>query len=472
MKMKNGKVLFIEPRSIQNTFARWQRFAPLLGPIYLATIAERAGYDAVVLNENVLERDIQDEELAEADQICLTCMTATVERGKAIAQRYRELRATRRLPAIAHIGGIHASMLPEDVTPYFDHVVLGEGELILLDLLAGNFSQQIVNGELMEDLDALPFLNYGLLKGWQPGHVKSMMTSRGCPFDCDFCSVNKMFGRRYRSQSPERIIAEIRQCTKGYIFFADDNFAADIRHTSQLLTLMQQTQDFDRPWLAQVRTDVTKHPELVAQMRASGCKWIFMGCESVHSKTLHDMNKHHTREDIIRSIDVFHSHNIRVDAMFILGNDSDPPDVFKTTAGFVAQANIDMPIYWILTPLPGTSLFQRYEQQGRLLHKNWDHYNMLHTVFRPNQFSPLDLQKGMMRCYNEFYIWQNAFRDAYRTLGETVKAGYRKLRSRPANLPSGWSPVIKFGARKMLREWEEQDTKYLNYLREVDTLRR
>ena len=469
--MEKQRIAFIEPHGFaQSTYAVWQRFAPLLGPIYLATIADQAGYETIVLNENVLGREILDDELLWADQICVSCMTATVTRGKAIAQRYREVRERHKLPAIAHIGGIHASMMPEDVTPYFDHIAIGEGELILLDLLAGNFSEQIVQGIPVEDLDSLPFLNFSLIKGWNPtSKYWPLQTSRGCPFDCDFCSVNHMFGRRYRSQSPERVVEEMRQYQTGYIGFMDDNFSCDLDRTARLLELMERTPEVRRPWNVQIRTDATKYPDMVAQMRAAGCKWVLVGFESIDAEALHDIEKRQDVDDIIRAIRVFHDANIRVHGMFVLGHDAEDGSVFKKTADFATRYNIDTTQYWILTPYPGTRVFQRLEQQERLLHTRWEYYDALHTVFQPNQMSPLELQDGMMTCYKQFYTWPNVFRDTCRTLGKTVDAGFRKLRSQPIHLPSGWSPLIKLGARKLLQNWEQQNTDYRHYLCHLKT---
>ena len=213
--MYHKKVLFIEPRgSKANVFARFMSI-PLLGPIYLATIARDAGYDASVFNENISGRAITPEELASVDILCLSCLTATVTRGKEIAKEYKALRAAQGLESFTVIGGIHASMIPDDVTPHFDRVVVGEAENVILDVLAGRTTDKVIRAARPEQLDGLPMPDFNLIKDSDKIKVWPLMTSRGCPFDCNFCSVTEMFGRDYRSQKAEKVIEEISRYRTG-----------------------------------------------------------------------------------------------------------------------------------------------------------------------------------------------------------------------------------------------------------------
>lgn len=198
MFMKKKKVVFVEPRGAHsNVFARFMRI-PMIGPVLLATIAKNAGYEAEVLNENILGRSVSSEELASADFLGLSCLTTTVNRGKEIAEKYRQIRRWRNLESKVMIGGIHASMLPDDVAECADHVVVGEGENVIVGLLEGRLRDKIVHGIPVKNLDDVPMPDFSLVKDHHRMKHIPIMTSRGCPYDCDFCSVTEMFGRGYK----------------------------------------------------------------------------------------------------------------------------------------------------------------------------------------------------------------------------------------------------------------------------------
>jgi radical SAM superfamily enzyme YgiQ (UPF0313 family) len=182
-KNDKKKILFVEPRgAYSNVFDKFMTI-PLLGPIYLATIAEQAGYDVAVINENILGRKISSKELASIDILGLSCITATVNRGKEIASEYRKIRKANDLKSRAIIGGIHASMIPGDVEPYFDQIIVGEAENIIIDVLSGKIKDKMVYAPRYNNLDDLPFLNFNLLKDSEKMNVFSIMTSRGIMFN-------------------------------------------------------------------------------------------------------------------------------------------------------------------------------------------------------------------------------------------------------------------------------------------------
>lgn len=455
-------ILFAEPKGSSNTFSKFMGI-PLLGPVYLATIAARAGYRAEVLNENILGRDIDESELARADQFCVSCLTSTVERGIALAERYRAARTARGLPARTHIGGIHASMLPRDVAPYFDHVTVGEGEDLLLDLLSGHANEPVVQGSRLEDLDATPIPDFSLVRGWKDNVIWPVMTSRGCPFDCNFCSVTEMFGRGYRVQSPERVLKEISRYRKGRVFFVDDNFAANVKRSERILDLMAE-HEFRLPWTSQVRTDVTRRPALVRRMRERGCDWVYVGFESVNPESLLDMQKGQTVDDIRHSVKVFHQNSIRVHGMFMFGSDPDTPAVFETTTEFARRCRIDTAQFNVLTPLPGTRLFKRIEDEKRLLHRRWRYYDGLHVVFKPRHMTPQQLQQGMVSCFDDFYTYGRAFADAFVTGTQALNAAVKRLAAVPASRPSFAGTVVKFLGKGIVRDWVRENDDYIRAL--------
>ena len=461
-KNDKKKILFVEPRGANsNVFDKFMTI-PLLGPIYLATIAEQAGYDVTVINENILGRKISSEELASIDILGLSCITTTVNRGKEIASEYRKIRKANGFESRTIIGGIHASMIPGDVEPHFDQIIVGEAENIILDVLSGKIKDKIVYTPGYKDLDALPFLNFNLLKESEKMNTYSIMTSRGCPYDCNFCSVTKMFGREYRAQSPQRVIDEILGYKNGVIFFSDDNFAANIKRTDQLLDLMIEN-GFYRRWSAQVRTEVTKKPKFVAKMKKAGCNTVYVGLESVNPQSLKAMNKNQSLEDIKRTIKVFHDNGIAIHGMFILGNDTDTKDVFKRTSDFSIKTGLDYVQYSILTPLPGSRTYSQFEKEERLLHKKWDFYDGLHVVYRPKNMTPDELQRGVLRCFKDFYSFPRAVKSAFNTTfkiaATTIKKTYKK-----AHFPSLRPTIMRLVGRGIIINWIDYNKAYLKYL--------
>lgn len=463
--MYHKKVLFIEPRGAQsNVFARFMTI-PLLGPVYLATIARDAGYDATVFNENISARTVSPAELASVDILCLSCLTATVTRGKEIAKEYKALRDAQGLESYTIIGGIHASMIPADVVAHFDRIVVGEAENVILDVLSGRATDKIIYAARPEQLDGLPMPDFNLINDSDKIKVWPLMTSRGCPFDCNFCSVTEMFGRDYRSQKCEKVIEEISQYRTGSMFFVDDHFAVNTAQTGKLLDMMIERK-LNRVWSTQMRTEATKHPEFIAKLRKAGCEIVYIGFESINPQSLKDMNKHQTVDDIKRSIRVFHDNGIEVHGMFIVGNDADTKDVFRMTADFSRNSKIDYVQYSILTPLPGTRTYAQLEKEQRILHKEWELYDGLHALFTPKNMTALELQSGMIECFSDFYSYTNAFNDALNTVVEKVATAARLITAKP-HATTFYRSLVKFAGTGIVKSWKKHNKFYFNYLKQL-----
>ncbi len=459
------KVLFIEPRgSFSNVFDRFMTI-PMLGPLNLATIANKAGFDVSIINENILGRQVTQAELAGADVLCVSCMTATVTRGKEIAHEYKKVRANAGKDSRSVIGGIHASMMPHDVINDFDQVFVGEAENHIIGLLSGELTGKVVYGSRIEDMDSLPIPDFKLLQGWEKMKIWPVMTSRGCPYNCNFCSVTEMFGRGYRVRSVDRVMEELAMHNNHSIFFVDDHFVVNKKRTYEMLARIEQS-GFRGRWSAQLRTEVTKDLNLVKRMKETGCSTVYIGFESINPESLKEMRKGQTVEDIRRSVEVFRNYGILVHGMFMFGSDSDTAEIFKATSDFCLNSGLSSVQYLVLTPLPGTEFYRRIESEGRLLHKNWEYYDAMHVVFKPKLLLPDELQQGMIECFSDFYSYTGGINEALNAFGESLITLFRKLYSR-AYFPSLVPVLVKFVGRKIVKSWIEYNRNYLQYLKKL-----
>jgi len=237
------------------------------------------------------------------------------------------------------------------------------------------------------------------------GSIVPIQTSRGCPYDCSFCSVTGMFGKRYRFRSTANVIAELEQYKPNqHIFFYDDNFAANSRHTRELLKAMIERR-FGFHWSTQVRADVARDPELLDLMVRAGCSTVFIGFESVDPKALAEMHKGQSVEEMRRAVHELRHRGIHVHGMFVFGFDADSPETVRATVDFAIRERIDSAQFLLLTPLPGSELFERLSAEGRLNDRDWDDYDAHHVTFRPTGFTAWKLQLAQIRAHARFYSW-------------------------------------------------------------------
>ncbi len=420
--MKN--IYFIEAKSPgAHIFSRTS--LPRLGSILLGTIFKNKGYNTKVFIEDIAPPAWSL--LDDADFVCISSITSTANRAFQIAEKFKN----RGIPVA--MGGPHSTFLPDESLNYADYVVRGEGEETLeelfdhlennksLDTIKGlsykNANQEIVHNPdraLINDLDEAPIPDFSIVYKWEKAKVVPVATSRGCPFGCKFCSVIPMFGRKYRFKSIDRVIEEIKTTApkRGHVFFIDDNFAADKRRTKELLrTIIENNIKFE--WSAQVRTDVVKDTELIELMEKAGCFAVFIGFESINPKTLSLYNKGQGLADIEDAIKIVKKHNINIHGMFVLGSDTDDIQTIRNTAKFAKKLDIESIQFMVLTPLPGTPVFDDLKNSGRLIHTDWSKYDAHHAVFEPKLMTAFELHVETLKAMSRFYSWSGVIRNLW-----------------------------------------------------------
>jgi pyruvate-formate lyase-activating enzyme len=455
---RRSQVLIVEPGAAQaHVFSAFAKL-PLLGPLYLGTLLEQAGFRAKVVSENLLGRSLGAADL-DADFLLLSCLTPTVERGYELADLFK-----RRNPqGKVLMGGPHVSFMSEEALRHADWVVAGEAEEVVVDLLRNGCESGVVQGRPVEDLDRLPEIDWSLLVGAGRLALHPFMFSRGCPFGCNFCSVTSMFGRRYRAMSVERVLAELaRPFAPASAFFYDDNFAAHRARTHAILDgLLARNRRVD--FVAQVRADVTRDEELLSKMARVGCARVYVGFESVDDGSLREMNKGQTGEDVRRSIRLFHRHGIHVHGMFMFGADAEGPESIRAAAELVRQQRVDSVQYMVMTPFPGTELFRRLEGEDRLLHRVWRYYDGAHVVIRPKRFTPSQLQRLALGCYGEYYGLRQALGTGLEAAAASVGRAFGVAPER-WGAPTLTNAFLKVVGTQIVRRWLGQNADYLRYL--------
>lgn len=448
------RVVIIEPAAATGHVFSGQGTYPLMGPLILGAVLRRAGHAVRVVNENLLGRPVDLTEL-DVDVACISALTPTADRAYEIAREHKAIRPG----GLTLLGGVHPSFLPDEAARFADHVVVGEGEEVIADLVAHGASEKVVTGRRVKDLDSLPWPDLGMLVGSERVPRAPLMTSRGCPHHCTFCSVTAMFGHAYRMHSVERVIEELRRVRHESVFFYDDNFVASPTRTRKLLEAMLSA-GLRRKWTAQVRVDVARDPDLVALMARAGCTRLYIGLESVDDAALRAMNKRQSVADIVHAIETLHRFGIAVHGMFILGTDEDRPGQAEATVRFCRRHRIDSVQFLILTPFPGTPLFDRMVADGRLLHRRWSYYDGMHAVFRPATVSAGEVQAQIIRAFEDFYSLSGALNDGLNAMVE----GVRRLADRRGRVLGVVNGLTKIGARRVIRRWLAANQEYLRWL--------
>ena len=388
------KIVLIEPGStIANVYSKISM--PLLGPVYLGTILKNQGHDVEIYKEDIYTPDYAS---IKADIIGISILTATANRGYKIARKFPKEKVI--------IGGVHASLVPQEARRFARQVVVGEAEGVIGDIVNGKIHDAVVYGKPIEDLDLLPYPDFSLIKGYSSSPmVMPISTSRGCPFDCSFCSVTKIFGRKYRFRSAGKILKEMISRKAKSFFICDDNFAANPRRTRELLRMMLKNRVAD--WTAQVRCDVAKDVELLNLMARAGCRNVCIGFESVNPRTLKAYKKNQTIEDIVHAIRSIRQKKIKIHGMFVLGGEDDSKETIWETLRFAIKQKIDTIQMMILTPLPGTKVYEELEKQKRIFSRDWSLYDGQHIVFTPKLLSARELQINVLKAYTRFYSVYN-----------------------------------------------------------------
>jgi len=371
-------------------------------PLALPTLAALTPPDinVSIVDENVEPIDFEEK----IDLVGISFMTPAATRAYEIADEFRK----RGICVV--LGGIHVSMLPEEGAKHADSVVIGEAEDIWSDLI-----NDFKNGRLKNvyRCDTQADLNKSPIPRWDLGkatlyNFHMLQISRGCPFDCDFCSVKVFLGEGVRYKPIGNIIKELeflkKLDTKKIIFFADDNILGDIEHLKDLLNSIMP---LNIRWFCQASINLAQHSKLLEAMYKSGCRQVFIGFESLSQESLDLMNKGRTNRvnEYVAAVDKIHSYGISVFGSFMLGNDGDDKEIFSRTIEFINKSNIVFSLINIITPPPGTRLYKKLQEENRISTYDWEKYTGEWVCFQPKKMSAEELQQKYYITLQNIYSY-------------------------------------------------------------------
>lgn len=376
----------------------------LFPPLGLATLAAYAAADD--------EIELQDEHVEtlrtddRPDIVVIQVYITNAFRAYALADHYRQQ------GSYVCLGGLHVSSLPEEAMPHADSLFIGPGEdtfpQFLTDFRKGQPKKIYVNQK--RDIATIPPVCRDLIKRHLYLVPNSIVVSRGCPHHCDFCYKDAFFegGRSFYTQRVDAALSEIDRLPGRHLYFLDDHLLGHQKFASALFDGMR---GMNRVFQGASTVGAILRGNLIEKAATAGLRSVFIGFETLNPVNLAQSNKRQNLgKDYEAAIKRLHDLGIMINGSFVFGLDDDDPGVFARTVDWAVKNGLTTCTFHILTPYPGTRLFQTMEAEGRILHRNWDLYDTRQVVYRTKGLSADVLKAGYDRAYQEFYSWKNIYR--------------------------------------------------------------
>jgi radical SAM superfamily enzyme YgiQ (UPF0313 family) len=388
------KILLIKPKWFVHggvyRFLEEVKFTPL----HIAVIAALSDGHDVRLCDNDWEEVPWNERF---DLVGLTTATFTSERVYELADRWRKQGAK------VVLGGVHAALLPNECLEHADAVVVGEAEYVWKDVLkdaeAGAL-KKIYKQEQPTAMDDVPLPRRDLLK--EDYWVATVQASRGCPNSCKFCYLPNVPWHLHRMRNIDLIYEELKGLKQKVVFFVDDNIFAD---EDYVIALCRKIAPLKKIWSIQAPTNIAGNGALLSAMADAGCFLVQIGFQTVNPGALRSagivQNKIEEYSKVVRA---FHKHNILITGFFMFGFDSDDANIFGETENAIKKMDLDDVNLYILTPYPGTEMYDQYKRENRLITTKRLDYGWSNAVFRPAKMSPAELENGVQGLYERLHV--------------------------------------------------------------------
>lgn len=376
----------------------------LFPPLGLATLAAYCSP-----NDEIELQDEHVEELKTDDNPQLVVIQVYITnafRAYRLADHYRAK------GAYVCLGGLHVTSLPEEAAPHADSIFIGPGEdtfpQFLQDFRNGRPQKRYLNA--VRSIAEIPPVRRDLIKRELYLVPNSIVVSRGCPHHCDFCYKDAFFegGKSFYTQRVDAALSEIDRLPGRHLYFLDDHLLGNQKFSTALFDGMK---GMNRVFQGASTIDAILRGNLIEKAAEAGMRSVFVGFETLNDANLAQSNKkQNLGKDYREAINRLHSLGIMINGSFVFGLDDDKKDVFKKTVDWAVENALTTCTYHILTPYPGTRLFQQMEKEGRILHRNWDHYDTRQVVYKTAGLTADELKKGYDWSYRSFYSWKNIYK--------------------------------------------------------------
>jgi len=372
---------------------------PQLGLHILASLTPN-DIDITVVDEEIRDIDFS----LDFDLVGISCMTGTANRSYQLSDMYRQKGSK------VVLGGIHPTILPQEAIQHADAVVNGEAEGcwadVINDFKKGNLRKFYHVAE--PDLSKYPFPRRDFHIDKALFSCVGLLTTRGCPYACEFCSVTDFYGRKIRHRPISMVVEDIKQSGSKTFLILDDNVTGHPEYSKKLFEALIP---LGIRWIGQSSISLAKDKEMLRLCRLSGCAALFFGLESVSPSSLMGMKKTlNSIEETEKTIKIIEDNGIAFHPSIILGFDTDTKSIFDDTLDFLARTKLPTMSLHVLTPYPGTRIYERFEDQGRIISHDWSHYDHNTVVFQPKNMTPQELAEGHHYVQSEFYSFSSILR--------------------------------------------------------------
>ena len=432
------KVKFILPALEEAKSPYWRPLKySLFPPLGLATLASFCNEtdELEIVDEHVEKINLEDN----PDVVVIQTYVTNAYGAYKIADTYR----ARGITVI--IGGLHATTMPAEAKAHADALLLGLGEYnfpkLLTDLRMSKGAAVYEQGDVR--LDDLPLPRRDLLKTERYLVPNSMVFSRGCPNRCSFCYVNSFYknGKSFYTYKIDRILQEIESMPGKHLYFLDDNIFADKKLAREIF---RQMRGMNKVFQGAITVDSVLTDDTIELAYEAGFRSAFIGFESINPNNLQAMNKQanlgQNYNDAIKRLDQL---GIMINGSFIFGMDEDTEDVFDRTTEWAINSGITTATNHILTPYPGTALFDQLEKSNRILTKDWSLYDTRHLVFTHPIISHGKMEEGYKRAYDNFYKWGSIFKASREHASLKMKLKHLSYAGAWKRFEPVWNFIIK-----------------------------
>ncbi len=377
---------------------------PSLG---LLTLAGMTPDDIEVTYLDVPDPDNLETLPGDFDAVAISSFSAQIKEAYRLADRYRKAGVT------VLMGGLHVTLCPDEAAEHADAILIGEGEPVwpemMADLLRNSLKPRYDARGRDFDFAQSPMPRFDLLDPAKYNRI-TVQTQRGCPYHCDFCAASIRLNPRFKTKPVDRVIAEIHRIKEvwahPFIEFADDNTFADKAHGRELARALIPE---GLRWFTETDISVARDAELLSLLKESGCAQILIGLESPTSSGLDGLEhkgnwKHRQLDTYKRAIAAIQDAGVTVNGCFVLGLDGSDATSFDAVFEFVRETGLYEVQITVMTPFPGTPLYQRLEAQGRLLHPGaWERCTLFDVNYQPEHMSVAELEAGFRRLGTQLY---------------------------------------------------------------------